>query len=159
MTRLALVALILLLAAPAFAQPSPDACTAADYTAVLSDAVEALAKPNADTPALITDLVSQLRAQQASCAGLAFEGSSGGIVGPLELPAGSYIVEVTLGTVGSVTATALDASCERDLLGFFLATFDFGGGGDGGIIQLDEDCTVAFDVGVGPWTLTLTPVQ
>jgi hypothetical protein len=162
MLRITLLLIALfIVAAPAAAQSTPtEGCAADDYAALLSGAQAALDKPNADLNLVVGDLIDALANQRARCAGLTFEGSSGDVIGPLDLAAGDYVVDVSFGTIGTVTAEGLDESCESEFNLFLLSSFELGGGTDSGIIRLDSDCRVLFDVAIPQtWTLTLNPVN
>ena len=162
MFRIVVIAVFLLVAAlPAVAQDAPPAgCTADDLLDLLHESSAAIDQPGADLNAVLLDAVAAIQQRRAVCFGYVFEGGGGTVIGPLELPAGDYIADVTFGTAGTITAEGLGPNCGRAFLGFILASFDMSGGTDSGIIRLGDDCRVLFDVSIQrPWTLTLTPVN
>jgi hypothetical protein len=162
MFRIVVIAVFLLVAAlPAVAQDAPPAgCTADDLLDLLHESSAAIDQPGADLNAVLLDAVAAIQQRRAVCFGYVFEGSGGTVIGPLELPAGDYVVDAEFGAMGTITAEGLDRACANEFLGFILVSLEMSGGTDSGIIRLGDDCRVLFDVSIQrPWTLTLTPVN
>lgn len=167
MRRLALLSLALFIVVPAVAQPiPPDGCTRTGYATMFTDAAFLLgADESADDPDILESslnfYLSTIQTRRAQCAGLAFDGETGGVViGPFTLPAGNWLHEGAFNDYAVTNIETLTPECRSQLIGSGLTSSSREAYTDQTFIQTDTDCRLVIEVTASkPWVLTFTPVS
>ena len=162
MFRLVVLILVLLcVALPSAAQPvPPDGCTPDDWLDMLYTASAAIDQPDADVNTALDVLVVSIQVRRAICAGLAFEGNGGEVVGPFDLPGGNYIMSGVFSEHGILSIDTLTSECRLSLIHQSSILFGRSGGLDQSVIQTDQPCRLLATADTdGAWTLTFTPVE
>jgi hypothetical protein len=163
MRRLLLFALVVLsLAAvlPASAQATAADCAPESFSALLSNAAEAVAQPGAALEDELTLWITVLQARRAVCAGLAFTGETSAVTGPFDLPAGDWIMTATFEEHGILNVDTLTDGCFLFLTRQSSILFSSGGGMNQSVIQSGEECRLLVTANTdAPWTLMFSPVE
>lgn len=160
-----LVFVLFALTLPVTAQDTPEGCTRLGFADMFSEAADLLtADDTADDPAILGTTLSfflnTIQTRRASCAGLAFEGNGGEVVGPFDLPAGDYVLTGTFTRSGNLFLETLTDDCELYLLGVSLGVYSGDGGSQQTILQSDERCRILVEASTSaPWTLTFAPIS
>ena len=166
--RIVFLVLIVLLSlvAPAVAQYiPPDGCERTGYAVMFSDAAYLLeADESADDPDILKSsldfYLNTIQTRRANCAGLAFEGEGGEVIGPFDLPAGDYIVTGTFTRSGNIFFETLTDDCRLALLGSSLGIYDGNGGRKQTVLQIDQPCRLLVEASTtAPWTLIFVPIS
>lgn len=152
--------ILLLFAAPAAAQ-FPEDCTSGNYAvafAMIGDTLPQVSQANLDRT--LAALVAVIQNQRAQCADLFFEGDTGRIIGPMILPAGTWILEGTFSTIGRADLTLLDQECRADFIGASLMSVRVGPAVDQSVIQTSQDCELLVEIATSDeWTLAFQPIR
>jgi len=120
----------LIFAIPVVAQDSDPTCDIPAITAEFSERIGEAA--DLET---LQEVQSELASALAGCSGLAFTGTQGEVIGPIEVPAGIYIIKLDDAAVEFQT---LDGDCDDP----FMST----GTGDNEGIFNSEGCLTLIDV-------------
>lgn len=158
MKALLLCTVTLLLFTPAItnAQPNPvcDPAKTIDEASKMKSSGDAIQ----DMKALIA-LQQEISAQRLACSDLKFAGKNQKVIGPLELPLGTY--RVTFKTEGYVILTMepLEGDCDKE----FLLNLSEGEAQEGAeaFIKLSSPCKVIFPMDniTASWELIITPIN
>lgn len=152
-TIFCLLLVSLIFAGTAIAQDETD-CSAETYRELLELYSARITEDTADF--VMSRLVAEISQRRAECAGWAFNGTTGQVIRPFELPAGFYIVRAAWDDFGSLELVTTTEACERDVRYSRLSTGGHIGGSDEGILELSADCSIMIDVDThGKWSLEI----
>lgn len=165
MRRLCVLSLLLLCLLPT--SSAPVAAQAADCNPAPLYEQAAKLKPSGDAKNDIADLsklADSIRQTSITCNGFKFEGKSNQVIGPFELPKGTWLVTLTIKGNFGLDGTLLDGKCTEG--GYAIENTIFyastGEAIDGmGVVIKSEGCRLLLTTESAdePWTLTFEPIS
>lgn len=150
-TIFCLLLVSLIFAGTAIAQDETD-CSAEAYRELLELYSARITEDTADF--VMSRLVAEISQRRAECAGWAFNGTTGQVIRPFELPAGFYVVQASWDAFGTLTMATTTEACERDVRFIILSAGGIDGGSDEAILELSADCSIMVEVSThSKWTV------
>ena len=155
MKRLLVIIMLFTFIPGAAAQEEEPAC---DPAALATTYTEQLA--TAETLEDLAAVQNLIASDVAACAGLAFEGTSGVVIGPIDIPEGVYKVVVV--TEGYFIATEIVLEGECEFAGFMGINISSGGASEGTeVVFQSSGCEALLETSnvTAPWTLEFQKIK
>ncbi len=105
-------------------------------------------------------LAADISAQNIACNGLKFSGSGNKLLGPFDLPEGTWKLTVTTKGYFIAKAKTISGECDDDTISSFLFMSGQASDGAGEVVE-SKGCrlTIAISNISAPWTLTFEPLE
>lgn len=166
MKRLITLVIILfsLLPISAQAQSTPPAAPTCDLTAIIKEvgAFKSSKDSTKDMTAL-AQIRDDIDATQAACNGLSFSGKSAKLVGPFDLPDGTYKVTATTKGYLAVMPRTISGDCDPnyDNVHMFNISAGEATAGEDIVYQASQNCRLVLEPSnvSAPWKITFEPLQ